>query len=61
MDTPEDVTDTKIVQSILAHRLRLSLKATTHAMKAAWNDLPSNEKKRYQQMAEQAVMEEEKV
>lgn len=58
-ERPEDeVTDEKILSSILTHRLKLSLEAVARAQALAWYDLPMNEKRRYVQAAEAALKEE---
>lgn len=50
----DDTTDT-VLASLLAHKLRLSLKAIEMAKDAAFRDLPLNERRTYLRLAEQAV------
>lgn len=52
--------DEAILQSLFAHKLKLSVKAIREAKDAAWRDLPANERKTYLKLAEKAVQAEMK-
>ena len=55
-ERPEDeIKDDQILASILAHRLKLSLRVIASAQSLAWADLPVNEKRAYMRHAEQAL------
>ena len=59
MDSADfDVTDARVVESLLAAKFRLSLRAIEFAKSIAWRDLPLNEKQRYLAWAEEAVRQE---
>lgn len=58
-ERPEDeVTDDRILSSLLSHRLKLSLKVIASAQALAWHDLPPSERKVYMKQAEEALMKE---
>lgn len=50
--------DEAIMASLLAHKLKLSIKAIEMAKEAAWRDLPHNEQRTYMRYAEAAVRKE---
>lgn len=59
---PDDneTTDERVLSSLFAHKLRLSLRVIASAQALAWNDLPHNEKQSYMRQAEAAYRAEMK-
>lgn len=58
-ERPEDeITDERILSSVLSAQLKLSLKVIGSAQALAWADLPYNEKRAYLKQAEAALKNE---
>ncbi len=58
-ERPEDeIADERVLSSMLAAQLKLSLKVIASAQAIAWNDLPANEKRSYMKQAESALRKE---
>lgn len=57
-DQIEEAKDEQILASLLAHKLKLSMRVIASAQTLAWRDLPMNEKRAYMAYAEQALKAE---
>lgn len=58
-ENPDDeITDERILASVLGQQLKLSLRVIASAQALAWHDLPPSERKQYMQAAEQALRKE---